>query len=150
MNKMVFLGGTCGDNHWREDIVIPGLLERGVSLEQIFNPVVEHWDEAAQAREDAAKADQNNLLLWVLASSDPNVLENTALSAYSMVEATISAFVAPERSIALIDTAGLAKRTAKSLNKAAQDWQEIAPRLQIYRDYDLLLDALAERLREAM
>lgn len=148
MNKSIFLGGTCGSNRWREDIVIPGLLERGVAPEQIFNPVVEHWDEQAQAREDAAKADPANLLLWVLASPDPNVLENIALSAYSMVETTISAFVAPERSLVLIDATGMAKRTAKSLNKAAQDWHQVAPGMPIYRDYALLLDDLAARLRE--
>jgi len=43
----VFLGGTCNESTWREDI-IPMLNYRGISF---FNPVVVDWNEAAQQRE---------------------------------------------------------------------------------------------------
>ena len=42
--KKVFLGGTCGDSHWR-DTLIPLLRI------DYFNPVVDDWNEEAYERE---------------------------------------------------------------------------------------------------
>ena len=43
-NKNTFLGGTCNDSTWREDLIeklkVP-----------FFNPVVDDWDEEAQKQE---------------------------------------------------------------------------------------------------
>lgn len=145
--QKVFLGGTCGSNRWREEIVVPGLLERGIAPEQIFNPVVEHWTPADQEREDEAKRTYP-IVLFTIASVDPSRDEVRETSAYSMVEATRAALTYPERAVIMIDTTGLARRTAKGINKAAQDWQEDAPELPIFRDYSALIEHLATRLRE--
>lgn len=145
--KQVFLGGTCGANHWREEIVVPGLLERGIAPEQIFNPVVAHWTPADQEREDEAKRTYGTVL-FTIASVDPAREDVKETSAYSMVEATRAALKYPERTVIMIDTTGLNRRTAKGINKAAQDWQEDAPELPIFRDYDALVEWLAARLRE--
>lgn len=50
-NDKVFLGGTCGDSTWREDI-IPALEENHIDY---FNPVVDVWDDQAQVEEDEQK-----------------------------------------------------------------------------------------------
>lgn len=47
MSKRVFLGGTCNESTWRNRMVIH-LNEEGMSY---FNPVVDDWDEDAQANE---------------------------------------------------------------------------------------------------
>lgn len=148
--QKVFLGGTTRLNTWREEIVIPGLLERGVALEQIYNPIVEHWTPADQASEDAAKANPEYLLLFVIASPDPESAEITQVPAYSMVEATRAALVCPERTMILVNTSGIERRAAKGIEKAAQDWQGDAPDMPIFYDYSAMLDALAERLRGAV
>lgn len=48
----LFLGGTCGDSTWRNDLM-PVLDEFGMNY---FNPVVEDWNEDAQKEEDRQKS----------------------------------------------------------------------------------------------
>lgn len=57
----VFLGGTCNGSTWRDEL-IPMLDSEKISA---FNPVVEHWDEKAQAEEDYHKAN-DDFTLYVL------------------------------------------------------------------------------------
>lgn len=47
----VFLGGTCADSKWREEL-IEMLEEEGITY---FNPVVEDWNEEARKRENYMK-----------------------------------------------------------------------------------------------
>jgi hypothetical protein len=142
----IFLGGTCGKNPWRESLVIPALLERGVQPDQIFNPVVSHWDETAQANEDAAKASPDYLVLFVLASPDPQTAEVTQVSGYSLVEAVMALYDAPERAVVFFDTTGMARKTAKGMRKAEQDLRQRFPQAPIFSDYAALIDWIASRL----
>jgi hypothetical protein len=146
MMTKLFLGGTCGSNHWRETIVITGLLERGVSQYALFNPVVSHWDAAAQAREDAAKR-TCAYQLYVIASPDPSAPEVANVSAYSLVEATMGLYDAPDRTVVLVDITGMAKHTAKAIAKCATDWQQRFPGAPIFTEYTALIDWLAPRLQ---
>ena len=147
MNKLCFLGGTCGNNHWREDLVMPRLLERGVAPEQLLNPVTSHWDEAAQFREDEAKR-VAAYQLYVIASPEPHDEGCPAVSGYSLVEATMGLYDAPERTIILVDTTGMAQHTAKAISKAATDWQRRFPDAHVFTNYAALIEWLAPRLRE--
>ena len=137
----IFLGGTCGNNHWREDVVIPGLLEQGVAPERIFNPVVTHWNKAAQAREDAVKQAPDSLLLFVIASPEPGTL-TANVSAYSLIEAVMSLYDAPERSVVVVDLAWMPTHTAKALSKGVQDLQARFPHAPIFLEYDDAIDWL--------
>ena len=56
--KKVFLGGTCGESTWREKI-IPML-----NIEY-FNPVVDDWNEEAQANE-LRERDNCDFCLYVI------------------------------------------------------------------------------------
>lgn len=56
----VFLGGTCNESTWREEL-LPMLCAQ-VSA---FNPVVDDWNEEAQANEDWHKA-HDDFCLYVL------------------------------------------------------------------------------------
>lgn len=147
LQNKVFLGGTCGHNRWREEIVIPGLLARGVAIGQIFNPVVAHWDKSAQAREDEAKRSMR-YQLYVIASPYPgDESAAAAVSGYSLVEATMGLYDAPERTLILVDTAGMADHTAKAIAKSAADWHHRFPDAPIFADYASLIEWLAAQLR---
>ena len=47
MSKRVFLGGTCNDSTWRNGMMV---YLHNLGLEY-FNPVVDDWDDGAQAKE---------------------------------------------------------------------------------------------------
>ena len=57
----VFLGGTCNGSTWRDELM-PMLDSSKIDA---FNPVVEHWDEKAQAEEDFHKQN-DDYCLYVL------------------------------------------------------------------------------------
>lgn len=135
--KVVFLGGTVGENHWREEIVIPELLKRGVRPEQLFNPVVADWDTKAQEREDVAKRDAD-YLLFVIASPDPT--HPDTVSVYSLVEMVMSMYDDPQRTVVLLDMAGMQGHIVKALRKAARDLSNRHPSVPVYTDYQSLLD----------
>ncbi|HEY0754250.1 MAG TPA: hypothetical protein VGD98_09830 [Ktedonobacteraceae bacterium] len=145
MERTIFLGGTVGAHPWREQIVIPGLLAKGVPEQAIFNPVVTSWDEAAQQREDQAKADPTYLLLYVLASPEYQP-ESVTVSGYSLVEAVMSLYEAPRRTVLVFDTALMSRRTAKGMRKAAQDLQERFPTAPIFLTYAEAIVWLAEHV----
>ena len=54
----VFLGGTCNGSTWRDDLI--QMLDPSVI--NAFNPVVEDWNEQAQAEEDYHKANDDYTL----------------------------------------------------------------------------------------
>ena len=58
----VCLYGTCGKSRYRE-YVIPLLEKKGISY---FNPVVPIWNEEARLLENRERADENNLILYVI------------------------------------------------------------------------------------
>lgn len=71
----VFLGGTCGDSKWRD-----ALAEKLQTNVDAFNPVVADWNEEAQKREDAHKAnDDVNLFVITPATNSPYSLFEIAL-----------------------------------------------------------------------
>jgi len=55
----VFLGGTCADSTWRDELIpiieIP-----------FFNPVVEAWTPDCQAREEVAKSAECNIHFYLI------------------------------------------------------------------------------------
>lgn len=140
MFKTVFLGGTCGNNHWREDIVIPALLEHGVSPDLLFNPVVEDWDAAAQAREDAIKADPRTLMVFVIANPK---LPGQDVSAYSLVEAIMGLYDAPHRTAMVFVPDELSPGVAYALGKATADLRKRFPAGHILYGLTDLIDWLA-------
>ena len=57
----VFLGGTCNNSTWRDDLL------KMIDTDKVsaFNPVVDDWNEEAQMREDYHKAN-DDFCLYVL------------------------------------------------------------------------------------
>lgn len=141
---MIFLGGTVGGNKWRTEIVIPALLERGIPESMLFNPVAEHWGRQEQEREDKVKRTAK-YLLYVLASPDPH--GSTAnISAYSLVEAIMHLYDAPDRTLVMLDTTGMAKHTAKAMTKAVSDLRARFPAAPIFYSYEDAINYLVTKM----
>jgi hypothetical protein len=140
----VFLGGTCGDNNWRKEIVIPLFESYGISSDSLFDPVVEHWDAEAQAREDDAKRTAR-FMLFVIASPDPQ--SGTAnVSAYSLVELIMGLYDDPDRTVAVFDTIGMASHAAKAINKSFKDLLTRFPGAPIFSTYGGAVTWIAQRM----
>ena len=142
VNPQVFLGGTCGNNDWRDGF-IKRVVARGVPRSALFNPVVKNWDKAAQKLEDAMKADLEVTMLFVLA--DP-MTEEGRLSFYSLLEATMGLYDAPHRTTVVFDSTGMPSRSAKSNNKAGADLKKRFPAAPIFFSLEEAEDWLVARL----
>ncbi len=57
-----FLGGTCNESTWREELIAQ--LDEQVEL---FNPVIPDWTPECQAREDKAR-EESRYVLFVITS----------------------------------------------------------------------------------
>lgn len=124
----VFLGGTCGDSKWR-DQVIP-LLEIGY-----FNPVVENWDDEA-AREEYNERNTCDLILYTITPLQEGFL--------TLVEVTEDAIRRPDLTVVLIlnedsgevwDEHGLA-----SLDEIERKWMHYG--VPIFRDVEKCVEYL--------
>ena len=65
-NLKVFLGGTCNDSTWRDEL-IPKL---GIDY---FNPVVEDWTPECQTEEERQKSEECNVHLYVITPKQTGV-----------------------------------------------------------------------------
>ncbi len=110
----VFLGGTCADSTWREEL-IPKLNEGA----EAFNPVVPDWNPECQAIEDFHRA-TDDVILYVITPEGEGF--------YSFVEVTDDSNKRPESTILCILTEANDKKfeghTLKCVNKTAKLVQE--------------------------
>ena len=108
----VFLGGTCNGSTWRDELM-PKLDPSKVSA---FNPVVEHWDEKAQAEEDFHK-ENDDFTLYVLTPEMTGV--------YSVFEVAMDSCKRPGRVVACIleerDGKTFEGQVAKNMKKIKKD-----------------------------
>lgn len=125
--KLVFLGGTAANNEWRINF-IEELVNRNVPRECLFNPVVKDWNEEAQRREELAKNNASYLVFYI---ADPKQ-DGNPLSAYSMVEATMSLYDKPERSVIIFDTEGMSDHPLKAMNQTLKVLRFRFPKANIF------------------
>jgi len=59
---MIFLGGTCNNSTWRDELI--PLLE--VNKIPYYNPIVDDWTEECRKKEDEIKANRWNIELYVI------------------------------------------------------------------------------------
>lgn len=88
MNKEVFLGGTCNDSQWREQLI--PLLKCNY-----FNPVVKDWNEEAQ-KEEIEKRETCDYVLYVITPKMTGV--------YSIAEVVDDSNKRPEKTLFCIIT----------------------------------------------
>ena len=141
MGKLVFLGGTCGNNNWREAFIAE-LISRGVNPDLLFNPVVEHWDEVAQRKEEEVKATATHMLFYI---ADPS-LEGINVSFYSGIEATMALYDKPDTTVVVFDTTGMGKHPTKAMNQATRVLKARFPKANIFATPAEAIDWLAKQL----
>lgn len=139
----VFLGGTCGNNNWR-DKVIHDLEQEGISREMLFNPVVADWTAECQAAEDQAKSTAPVVVYYLASPQDQDNPNST--SAYSMVEATMALYDDPRRAVVVFDEEGLSGHVLKVMRKVEKDLRKRFPQGAILAVGDLVAH-LKERIR---
>jgi hypothetical protein len=145
MKKLVFLGGTIGNNPWRAALV-ERLRRRGIDPAALFDPVVTDWNDEAQRREEAAKAAASIHLYYI---GDPQQ-EALGLSAYSLVEATMALYDHPNRCVVVIDTGGMTgdaqQHAVKAMAQAIRVLKARFPTAPIFTTLAEAEDWLAEQL----
>ena len=98
--KRVFLGGTCNESTWREELI--KLLE--VSY---FNPVVDDWTSACVENENKEKYEKCDVLLFVITKEMTGV--------YSIAEMVESCFLDNKITVYNIIPDGFDERQLRSL-----------------------------------
>lgn len=138
----LFLGGTVGNNTWR-DKFIADLVEQGVPSDVIFNPVVSDWNEAAQAAEEQAKAEAQYMMFYI---SDPKQ-EGLNMSAYSMVEATMALYDKPETAVVAFDKDSFNGHPLKAMNQTEKVLKRRFPNANILGSLTESVDWFVNKLK---
>lgn len=107
-NPVVFLGGTCNNDPWREKAM--EILDQ--EKVPYFNPVVEDWNEAAQKREEAIKREPGTIQLYVITSKMTGV--------FSIAEVVASVHKDPQRTVLGLCMEGFEEGQWKSLKAVGQ------------------------------
>lgn len=141
MKSQLFLGGTCGDNMWRDGFVA-NLVSRGVSADKLFNPVVPDWTPECQAAEDAAKAESSLMMFFI---GNPKTPGNE-VSAYSLVEAIMGLYDAPDRTVLVIDVSEMSESVAKAMRKSLADLKARFPDGLAFDSLDSAADWISSQL----
>jgi len=97
----IFLGGTCGNSKWRDE-VIPRLEKLGIDY---FNPVVDDWTPAAQEEE----VRQKSICDYVLYVITPEMS-----GVYSIAEVVDDSNKRPQETIFCVLSEDNGKRFSKS------------------------------------
>lgn len=98
----VFLGGTCGKSTWREQLMT--MLDPQI---EVFNPVVDEWNDEAKENEEKEKNELCTDLLYVITSEMTGV--------YSIAEVVDSSNKRPNDTILCIIPDGFDESQLKSL-----------------------------------
>lgn len=93
----VFLGGTCADSTWREEL--EGMLDH--ERVETFNPVVADWTPECQAVEDFHR-ENDDICLYVITPEGQGF--------YSFVEVTDDSNKRPERTVLCVLTEANGKK----------------------------------------
>jgi hypothetical protein len=125
---VVFLGGTVGNNNWREQFAAE-LVAVGVPAEDIFNPVVKDWNDAARLAEEAAKKEAAFLMFYI---ANPQQ-EGLNISAYSLVEGTMGLYDKPEQTVIVFDLSGIDNaHVIKAMNQCQKVLKTRFPNANIF------------------
>ena len=101
----VFLGGTCAETTWRDDLV------ELIQVES-FNPVVEDWTPACIVIEEAEKLINCNIHLYVITAD--------MIGVYSIAEAVQSSLTKGKSTILHVMPDGFGKSQLKHLDAVCE------------------------------
>jgi hypothetical protein len=134
----VLLGGTVGNNNWRDNIYAD-LDERDVDASGLFNPVVADWNEEAQANEERHKVEDDFLLFFLGNPEQPG----NPLSTYSLIEATMALYDRPDSTAVCFDHDSIdGAHFQKAMRQTERVLRARFPEATILSSYNELLDWL--------
>jgi hypothetical protein len=102
-DSVVFLGGTCNEDPWRETAM------EVLDAQKVpyFNPVVKDWDDKARAREEAVKSNLRTIQLFMITSKMTGV--------FSIAEVVHAGIMRPEKTLLGICKDGFDEGQLRSL-----------------------------------
>ena len=104
MNNKVFLGGTCNNSTWRDELIPQLKID-------YFNPVVEDWTEECQEIEKDEKENKCDIHLYVIT--------NEMTGVFSIAEAVDSVHNDKKFTIFYVIKEGFDKHQLKSIQAVA-------------------------------
>jgi hypothetical protein len=110
----------------------------------MFNPVVSTWNEEAQRKEEAAKAESRYMLFCI---TNLGTLDNQVI-AYSLIEAVMSLYDEPSRTILVVDIDDLLPNVMEALIKAVEDLKKRFPEGMILTTREDAIELLASKLAD--
>lgn len=105
MKNKIFLGGTCAETTWRDELI-------NVLTVNYFNPVVKDWTPECQAKEMDEKENKCNIHFYYITKE--------MMGVFSIAEVVDSTFQQNKRTILHVNPDGFEKHALKSL-KATVD-----------------------------
>ena len=119
MAPLVFLGGTVSQtNLWRPNLIRAchqALPPGNPPLYELFDPVVKEWNAEARRAEERAKT-RASIHFYYLAS--PRGTDSTAVSTYSLMEATMALYEHPDNTVVAINNEGITGGPRLSMDQA--------------------------------
>ena len=140
--KLVFLGGTVGNNDWRERLI--NELKDTIDTSSLSNPVVKDWNEAAQKAEELAKKNATHFLFYL---GDPKQ-DGLSISGYSLVEATMALYDNPESTVVIFDEDDFSGHSLKAMKQTQKVLRSRFPKANILDSKDEVVKWLVSELKE--
>ena len=140
----VFLGGTIGNNPWREKLIAE-LQGFGYDTSSFFNPVkgLGEWSEKDQRDEERHKVEDDYLLFFL---TEP-MQEGNPISAYSMVEAVMALYDRPDSTVVVVDHAAVVDEKFRiAMEQTEAILRKRFPDAKIFGSYNDLVYWLISRL----
>lgn len=141
----VFLGGTCGNNPWREKL-LEQLSARRVGTAGFFNPMVRAggWNADIQFLEDQHRNSCDHEVFFI---GDP--MEHRSgddqISPYSMAEALVALHADPDRTMVTFDYTDLVGHGLDATKKFEMDIRKAFPSAKIFSSLGAAEEWLAMR-----
>ncbi|XP_069697772.1 uncharacterized protein raw isoform X9 [Periplaneta americana] len=120
----VFLGGSCRDSTWREDIAIPMLKKSGLTY---FNPQLCQWSKRLIPIE-AAVMDNSYILLFVITSTTRSIASMALAAHYIGLNCNVVLCVQHLPDDAVIGNDKLSKQAVKDYNRGRMYLSDLANR----------------------
>lgn len=139
--NLVFLGGTVASNGWRKKFITE-LTALGVPASELFNPVVEDWNEEAAQLEEIAKREASHLMFFLGAPMQ----DGNPLSTYSMIEATMALYDRPSETVVVFDSMGIGGHALKAYKQTEKVLRARFPDKRIFSSLGEAISWFADEL----
>lgn len=143
-----FLGGTCGNNPWREHL-LDDLAARGVNTKRLIDPVVPPgtWTAGVKKLEDQIRPLCDTEIFYI---GDPmeERKDDMQFSTYSVVEALVCLYNDPRFTVVAFDYEGITGHVLDAYKTVEADMRKRFPKGLIFSDLESAAEYLRVRLQK--